>query len=211
MVVDSKNVVAKDPNDYNYVSIKNFLRKQKIERDGDSINNIIGRPGPITGYVYIIIDTVTTLIIKVFINIVNISKIAFDWVYNMMFGAFNGIIPTSASGGTVISMKYFRYLVTVLMPPFGILVTKGLYGWFSVLVCIVITYVNFMAGIIYAFVITSRNRYADQYEEYDIATALKDSNNQLLKDTLTDSTALIGTCGFVIVLGVMFYFIFSFF
>jgi hypothetical protein len=40
---------------------------------------------------------------------------------------------------------------------------------------------------------------------------LKDSNNQLLKDTLTDSTALIGTCGFVIVLGVMFYFIFSFF
>ena len=211
MTVSSKDVVVKDPNDFNYVSIKNWQRKQKIERSGNSINNIIGRPGPITGYVYFIIDTATSLFIKLFIKIVTISQIAFDYVYNMMFGAFDGIIPSSAIGGTVISMKFFRYLVTVLMPPFGILVTKGLYGWFSVLVCIIITYVNFLAGIIYAFVITSRNRYADQYEAYRIAKALSDNNNQTLKEVVTDTSALIGTCGFITLFGLVMYFFLSFF
>jgi len=211
MSVNSKDVVVKDPNDFNYVSIKNWQRKQKIERGGYSINNIIGRPGPITGYVYIIIDTATSLFIKLFINILTISQIAFDYVYNMMFGAFDGIIPSSAIGGTVISMKFFRYLVTVLMPPFGILVTKGLYGWFSVLVCIIITYINFLAGIIYAFIITSRNRYADQYEEYIIAKALSDNNNKTLKAVVTDTSALLGTCGFLGLFGLVMYLFLSFF
>jgi uncharacterized membrane protein YqaE (UPF0057 family) len=211
MGISPNDVVAKDPNDYNYVSVKNFLRKQKIERGGNSLDNIIGRPGPITGYVYVIIDMATSLFIKVIINIANISQIAFDYMYNLMFGAFNGFIPSSAVGGTVLSLKYFRYLITVLMPPFGLLATKGLYGWFSVLVCIIITYINYMAGIIYAFVLTSRNRYADQYEAHAIAEALGDSNNQTLDETLTDSTALIGTCGFVIVLGIIFYLVFSIF
>ena len=158
-----------------------------------------------------IIDIGTTLIIKVVINVISISQTAFDWVYNMMFGAFNGIIPSSPVGGTVISMKFFRYIIIVLMPPFGILVTKGLYGWFSVLICMIITYVNFMAGIIYAFVITARNRYADQYEEYAVADALSKSYNKTLTQTITDTSAIVGTLGFVILLFVVFYFVFSFF
>lgn len=211
MSVSAKHVSAKDPNDYNYVSVKNFLRKQKIENNGDQIDNILGRPGPLTGFVFSIIDIVTTLIIKVVMNVIVISQTAFDWVYNLFFGAFNGILPTSATGGTVLSMKFFRYIIIVLMPPFGILATKGLYGWFSVLVCIIITYINFMAGIIYAFVITSRNRYADQYEEYRIAKALSDTNNQTLDATLTDTSAILGTCGFVSLLILVFYLFLSFF
>ena len=211
MSVNPNAITAKDPSDYNYVSIKNWQRKQKILRDGDQIDNILGRPGPITGFVFTIIDIGTTLIIKVVINVISISQTAFDWVYNMMFGAFNGIIPSSPVGGTVISMKFFRYIIIVLMPPFGILVTKGLYGWFSVLICMIITYVNFMAGIIYAFVITARNRYADQYEEYAVADALSKSYNKTLTQTITDTSAIVGTLGFVILLFVVFYFVFSFF
>jgi hypothetical protein len=68
-----------------------------------------------------------------------------------------------------------------------------------------------MAGIIYAFVITSRNRYADQYEQYAIADALSKSYNQTLNETLTDTTAITGTLGFVILIFVVFYFFLSFF
>ena len=211
MTVDTNAVSAKDPNDYNYVSVKNWMRRQKVEQNGEEINNIIGRPGPITGAVFSIIDIGMTLIIKVLMNVIVISQTAFDWIYNMLFGAFNGIIPASSVGGTVISMKFFRYIITVLMPPFGVLVTKGLYGWFSVLVCIIITYVNFMAGIIYAFVITSRNRYADQYEEYRINKALSESYNQTLATTITDTSAIIGTCGFVILIFVVFFLVLSIF
>ena len=211
MAANQKAVSAKDPNDYNYVSIKNWQRKQTVLKNGNKLDNILGRPGPITGFVITIIDIVTTLIIKLVMRVINISQIAFDLVYNMMFGAFNGVIPSSSVGGTVISMKFFRYIITLLMPPFGILVSKGLYGWFSVLICIIITYVNFMAGIIYAFVITSRNRYSDQYEQYAVADALSKSYNQTLNETLTDTTAITGTLGFVILIFVVFYFFLSFF
>ena len=95
-----------------------------------------------------------------------------------------------------------------MMPPFGVFLNKGIYGWFSVLVCIIITYVNFMAGIIYAFVITARNRYADQYEAYQLLKAMDDPNNQTIQGTITDSSALLGTCGFCILfIGVMFFFL----
>ena len=58
--------------------------------------------------------------------------------------------------------------MNVLMPPFGIMLSKGMYGWFSILVCVLLTYIHYLAGIIYAFIITMHNRYADQYEQYQI-------------------------------------------
>ena len=208
---DPKDIYAPDANDYNFVSIKNWYRKQKSTNGNDQISNLVGRPGPITGFVIGIVDVIVTLIVKFTINLITISTFAFDWLYNMIFGNFNGIIPTSITGGTVISMKFFRYTMTVLMPPFGILLSKGLYSWFNVLICIVITYINYMAGIIYAFVITARNRYSDQYEAHQIKKALNDPNNQSLKSTIKDTSALFGTCGFITLLGLVFFIIFSFF
>ena len=208
---DTKDINAKDPNDFNYVSIKNWRRKQNIISGGDKLANLVGRPGPITGFIIGILDVMVTLIIKFSVNMFRICSYAFDWLYNIIFGNFNHLIPSSISGGTVISMKYFRYMLTVLMPPFGILLSKGIYGWFSVLVCIIITYVNYMAGIIYAFVITARNRYSDQYEAHQLKIARDQPDNQDISGTLSDSSALLGTCGFVIMLGVVFFIIFSFF
>lgn len=208
MSIKQEDVVVKDPNDYNYVSVKNWVRKQKILHGDDKLAKIVGRPGPLTGFVLGIIDTFVTLIIKLGINLFTISTYAFDWMYNILFGLFNGIIPSSVIGGTVFSMRYIRYAITVLMPPFGVFASKGLYGWFSVIVCIILTYINFIAGMVYAFVVTARNRYSDQYEAYDLALAMKDSNNQSLNAAMSDSSALLGTCGFsILFLTVIFLFL----
>jgi uncharacterized membrane protein YqaE (UPF0057 family) len=203
--------VSPDPNDYNFVSNKNWARKQKYLSGNGGIANIIGRPGPVTGFIVGILDVVITLILKFFINLFTLCTQGFEWMYNMFYANFNGIIPSSLTGGAVISMRFFRYMFTVLMPPFGILLSKGLYGWFSILVCIIITYVNYMAGIVYAFVLTSRNRYADQYEAQNIKEALAQSDNETLASAITDTTALTGTCGFVLLMGLVFYFLLSFF
>jgi len=75
----------------------------------------------------------------------------------------------------------------------------------------IITYVNFLAGIIYALVITARNRYADQYELRKVNNALSDSNNSTLPNIGSDSSAFLGTCGFVILIGVVMFYFLSFF
>lgn len=163
--LDPNNIIEKDPGDKVYVSKKHWARKTKVEKD-KGLSSIIGRPGPITGIALSIVDVIVYYFLKFSFYIFDITTYAFNWVGNITFGNFLGIIPSSLKKGKVISTKFFRYTITVLMPPFGIVLSKGLFGWFSVLVCILITYVNFIAGIIYAFVITSRNRYADQYEIY---------------------------------------------
>ena len=68
-----------------------------------------------------------------------------------------------------------------------------------------------MAGIIYAFVLTSRNRYSDQYELKRVNDELAQPDNETLTEALIDSSALLGTCGFVIVLGLVFYLMLCFF
>jgi uncharacterized membrane protein YqaE (UPF0057 family) len=206
---NEKDIIAKDPNDYIYVSIKNYKRKLNATQGGNNLASLIGRPGPITGFIVGILDVIMTLIIKFSINMLTVCTYAFNWVYSSIFGNFNGIIPSSLVGGKVISMKFFRYTMTVLMPPFGILLSKGLYGWFNILICIIITYVNFMAGIIYAFVITARNRYADQYEDKAILDAKSNSDESI--STIEDHTAFYGTCGFFILLLVVFYIFLGFF
>jgi uncharacterized membrane protein YqaE (UPF0057 family) len=171
--IDPSNIEVDNSEDFNYVSAKNYARKQQIQQgQGNAFEELIGRPGPITGIMLSIMDMCTTLFIKFSLLLLQISTIAFEWVNALIFGNFVGIIPSGAFAGTVISMKWFRYFMTVIMPPFGVFLHKGLYGWFNIFVCVLITYISYIGGIIYAFVICMRNRYADQYEDYEITKAI---------------------------------------
>jgi len=87
--------------------------------------------------------------------------------------------------------------MTVMMPPFGVFLSKGIYGWFNILVCMILTYVHYLVGIVYAIVITMRNRYADQYEDKQMEIAL--ANNPPAQ-AQADMNALLGSSAFVLVL-----------
>lgn len=187
-----------DPDDYIFVSNKNYARKQRIhDGNGDVLQKAIGRPGPITGIVLSALDAITTLLIRLSLLLLQISSLAFDFTHNYIFGNFNGIIPSSLKTGKVVSLKWFRYAMTVMMPPFGVFLNKGMYGWFNILVCCILTYINYLLGIIYAFVICMRNRYADQYEDRQMMVALA---NNPPKEAQADINALMGSVVFLIIM-----------
>ena len=204
---DPYNIKASDPSDLIYVSKKNWARKQNIENN-DPINGMFGRPGPISGLVMITIDIIVEISLKFVFYLFDLTQYAFNWINNMTFGNFKGIIPTTFGGGKVISTKFFRYTINVFLPPLGIMLSKGIYGWFTILCCILITYVNYLAGIVFAFIITSRNRYADQYEQYQIVQFEKENPPEEADE---DISAFVSSIGFIIVLAIIFYFCFSFF
>ena len=196
---DNLNLSASSPDDYMFVSKKNWMRKKKIQDgDADNLTKLVGRPGPITGIVLSLVDMVSTFFIRIFIILLQITSIAFDWVNNLIFGNLKGIIPNEIQKGAVVSLKWFRYAMTILMPPAGVFLSKGIYGWFNIIVCIVITYINFIAGIIYAFVITMRNRYADQYEIQSYSSAIKKAYP--LSEAKADLNALFSTIGFTLII-----------
>ena len=197
-----------DATDYIYVSNKNFQRRKRVETGNDQLGNLVATPGPISEFILSIFDVVVTLFLKLVFKLFTISSYAFSWVNNIIFGAFEGIIPSSLKRGKVISMKFFRYTMTILMPPFGVMLGKGLYGWFNIFVCMLITYVNFLAGIIYAFVITARNRYADQYEAKQIEVSLIDNP---IDEAAADINALLSSFGFIFTLLIVIFYSISYF
>jgi uncharacterized membrane protein YqaE (UPF0057 family) len=204
---DPFNIKSTDPEQLIYISKKNWARKQNIENRSPE-NNIFGRPGPISGLVMVLIDILIEVILKMVFYLYDITIYAFNWIHNMTFGNFKGIIPKTFGGGTVISTKFFRYTINVLLPPLGIMLSKGMYGWFTMICCILITYINYLAGIIFAFIITSKNRYADQYEAYQI---LQFSNNPLYQEEVIDSSAFFSSSGFVLLIVVIIALFLSFF
>lgn len=192
------DITTEDPDDYIFVSNKNYFRKQQVQNgNGNILQQAIGRPGIITGLVLSIIDMLMNFIIRFSLLLLQISSLAYDFTYNLIFGNFNGIIPSALKKGKVISMKWFRYAITVMMPPFGVFLNKGIYGWFNILVCMILTYIHYLIGIVYAIVITMRNRYADQYEDKQMEVAL--ANNPPL-EAQADINALVGSLVFVLIL-----------
>jgi uncharacterized membrane protein YqaE (UPF0057 family) len=195
---NTNNLTTEDPDDYIFVSNKNYARKRKIQDgNGDVLQKAVGRPGPITGIVLAILDGLTTLIVRFSLLLLQISSLAFDFTYNHIFGNFNGIIPSALTRGKVISLKWFRYAMTIMMPPFGVFLSKGIYGWFNILVCLILTYINYVLGIVYAFVITMRNRYADQFEDRQMMVALA---NNPPKEAAADIDALLGSVIFLVII-----------
>jgi uncharacterized membrane protein YqaE (UPF0057 family) len=198
-----------NPEDYTFVSSRHYYRKEKIINGQGGLSGIVGQPGPIAGVVINVFDLIVNVIAKIMVFLLRITEYAFDVVHNFAFGNFDGLLPNSIIGGKVLTYKYPRYIMTVLLPPIGVFMSKGAYGFFNVFVCLIITYVNYFAGIIYAFVITLRSRYADQYEQHEYAT-LK-TRNPDVTIMPSDSNAFSGLIGFIIIMTLTIAFFFYYF
>lgn len=67
--------------------------------------------------------------------------------------------------GTIFNYTHLRYLVTILVPPLGVFMSKGIYGWVNIIMALFFCYIHYFAGILYALVITYNSKYADLYEK----------------------------------------------
>ena len=153
---------------FDYSNTPAYRRKLKREerKKAEKAGLMMGQ-GPITMLLIYLFDLIIKIIGSLFSFIFSFTSLGFGSVYDVFYGAYDGIIPNSEKFGTIISMKPLRMFITLIIPPVGIFLSKGLYGWFNILLCFGLTYIHFILGVIYAFVITFRNRYADRYEEME--------------------------------------------
>lgn len=197
-----------DKNNQNtiYVSKRHYRRKQKIEdyhkrKMKDTMEN--------SGIIALIMMYVWDAFVEIFVGLVfdlfDIMFFAFDYTYLYVFGNYNGIIPDADKNGMRFSYKTFRYALTLILPPIGVLMGKGLFGWFNVLITMILCYVSYPIGIVYAFIITADNRYADRFERVDINRIKKlQEENRTDDEEKSDRYALLGTASFIILFVVIF-------
>jgi uncharacterized membrane protein YqaE (UPF0057 family) len=152
--------------EFDYTKTPAYRRKVKRDRaKAEKKAGMLVNQGPITILIVAIIDFVIDLITRLGYFIWEFSTFGFKFVYDIVYGSYDGLIPNSEKFGMIVSMAPLRYFVTLLVPPVGIFLSKGLNGWFNIIICFILLFIHFVFGVIYAFVITYRNRYADRFEK----------------------------------------------
>ena len=154
--------------EYDYTNTPAYRRKLRREKQKqEKTNKLLLQQGPITSILVSILDFFIDILVNIYELIMEFALYGFGSVYNIIYTNEGQLIPNSEKFGSSFSLKYFRYLITLFIPPLGVFLSKGLYGWFNVLLCFLFTYIHFLLGAIYAFVITHKNRYADRYENME--------------------------------------------
>lgn len=90
------------------------------------------------------------------------------------------------NGGLIVRYTLVRYLITILVPPLGIFMSKGLSGWVNILLSIAFMYISYPLGILYGVLLTYNSYYADLYhynKEKEIKTLLKETDQEGMNDT----------------------------
>lgn len=155
-----------DTSEFDYSNTAGFRRKARRERlKAENKAALLKSQGPITLLIVGLLDIFINLMKNIFLGVSDFFNMGFNVVYEPVFGNFEGLIPNSEKFGVNISMRPLRHFITLILPPVGIFLGKGLYGWFNILICVVLTYINYFLGMVYAFIITHRNRYADRFEK----------------------------------------------
>jgi len=154
--------------EYDYSNTPAYRRKLKREKlKQEKAGALLTQQGPITGILVGLLDFFLDIFLNLFEMIVDFGQYGFTFVISNIYGTDAQLIPNTEKFGTSVSLKYVRFFITLFIPPLGVFINKGLYGWFNVLLCFLFTYIHFILGAVYAFVITFRNRYADRYERVE--------------------------------------------
>ncbi len=121
--------------------------------------------GPLSILIVGLIDFLFGLVGSMISLVMDFGSGGFSLVYSSIYNTGTDIIPSSEKFGVAFSMRFIRVIITTLIPPLGVALCKGLiFGWFNILLCFILTYISFPLGVVYAFVVTYKNRYADRYE-----------------------------------------------
>ena len=89
----------------------------------------------------------------------DIWLIIFNLIYDIIFGAFKfsdlvgGMNEYARNKGTCLDGRYLRYLLTVLFPPAGVFMSKGIKGFGHIMVSCFLTMCFYFPGLMYAMIV----------------------------------------------------------
>jgi uncharacterized membrane protein YqaE (UPF0057 family) len=187
-----------------------YIRRRLDSQKKKELNmaKIMAGTGPISMFIIQVLDFSVDLIINIIDILTGLFVDGFDFAYGGLLGEYQGIFPEKNAYGSTFSFRFFRTFITIITPPVGVFMAKGIKGWMNILVCLILCYIHYVIGILYAFVITFRNRYADRYEKIqeEKMAAIKAEQAAAGQGTVTDYAYIVG--GFLFVAAIFIILIF---
>ncbi len=142
---------------------------QNKKNKEDQRKRIISGTGPIGKImVYfvekILIDIIFKSIYNTFITIV---EDCFSFVQRTFFSDFKGFLAgkLKQKRGSCFEYTFFRYFMTLMLPPMGIFLARGISGWYNILLCGLLCFIKYFPGLIYALIVIQSAPYSKRYQE----------------------------------------------
>lgn len=142
-------------------------KRDKVEnRQKDSRSGVISGRGPAGTITAMLVDTILNVVYNVFKFLwYKMTLPVFNWVWELFFSEMHGVFAGKEKDGDCYNSSFFRYGITILIPPVGVFMAKGIAGWPAILISTILTFFHIFPGIIYAIVVTYDSRYADRYQQ----------------------------------------------
>jgi uncharacterized membrane protein YqaE (UPF0057 family) len=124
--------------------------------------------GPLGSLVITLIESIF-LMIKMLINmLVDIASDGFDFAFNMFFSDFKGFLVKGIQEkkGICFDLMIFRTVLTIMVPPVGVFLARGISGWYNILLCAFFCLFKYIPGVLYAFIVIHNARYSNLYHQF---------------------------------------------
>jgi uncharacterized membrane protein YqaE (UPF0057 family) len=177
-----------------------MMRKIKSQQAKEvNVAKVMAGTGPISMVVVYLLDFGVDLIIWLITTFGKLFADGFDFAYGGLLGEYKGIFPEDNKYGSYYSFRFLRTFITIITPPVGVFMAKGVKGWMNILICLILCYIHYVIGILYAFVITFKNKYADRYEKVQEQkmAQIKAEQEAAGQGTITDYAYIVGSIIFV--------------
>ena len=142
--------------------IRKQLAKDRKSRGEQQIQN-----GAISLLVVYITDIITSMW-NFIINMASSYRMSGSkFMYDIIYKDGVRLIPSAEKYGAMVPLKPLLILLTIMYPPLGLFLSRGIYGLHHVAISYALTKYNLLFGICYAMVIIHIPHYADRYAKYD--------------------------------------------
>jgi uncharacterized membrane protein YqaE (UPF0057 family) len=142
--------------------------KKLRNRKANKQKSISNGQGPITKIlIFLFKDLIfNTIIVSLYNFFIDLFAMVFEFVDSMFFGEFKGILggKLKTKRGTCFEYTYFRYFMTIMIPPTGIFLARGACAWYNIIICSGLCLLNYFPGLIYAFIVMHNAPYATRYQ-----------------------------------------------
>lgn len=129
---------------------------------------IMSGSGPAGKVMLFFIDDI---VIKLFASIYNlfldILMDGINFTQKFFFSDFKGFLAgkLKIKKGSCFEYTFFRYFMTVMLPPMGIFISRGMSSWYNIILCGLLCLFKYVPGLIYAIIVMHNAPYANRYRD----------------------------------------------
>lgn len=135
------------------------------------------KAGPLAKFIAYLVEAIVSLIKGILILLYSIWKLVFQLISYIFLGRTKGDLIfgqmsrkyTDSNGkctGRLTTLWLPRTVITILLPPFGVFLARGINGLKYIILCSILTCAFYFPGLVYAFIVINNSKTAEQERRY---------------------------------------------